>query len=124
MAKTKISDVIVPSVFAPYALERTAELAEIIRSGIAVRDEEFDKLASGGGKTFDLPFWKDLTGDSEVLNDSADLTVDKITAGQDTAAVQARGRAWASNVLAKWLSGDDPQKKIGELIADYWARDL
>lgn len=124
MPKTKVSDVIVPAVFAPYALERTPELSELVKSGIIGLDPEFDELASGGGKTVDLPFWKDLSGDSEVLSDSADLSVDRITASQDTAAVHNRGKAWGSNILARLLSGDDPQGQIAELVADYWQRDL
>ena len=124
MPKTKVSDVIVPSVFAPYALEKTAELSELVKAGIIGLDPEFDELATGGGKTVDLPFWKDLTGDSEVLNDSADLTVDRIQGGQDTASINNRGKAWGSNILAKLLSGSDPQGQIADLVADYWQRDL
>jgi hypothetical protein len=124
MAKTKIADVIVPAVFAPYALERTTVLSKVIQSGAIGMDPEFDSLASGPGKTVDLPFWKDLTGESEVLNDSAELVPDKIVAGQDTAAVHNRGRAWGANILAKWLSGDDPMAQIGDLVAGFWARDL
>jgi len=74
MAKTKVSDVIVPSVFAPYALEKTTELSEIVQAGIVGMDPQFDELASGGGKIVDLPYWKDITGDSEVLSDSAGMT--------------------------------------------------
>ena len=122
--KTKIADVIVPAIFAPYALERTTELSELVKAGIIGLDEGFNAYASGAGKTVDLPFWKDLSGDSEVLNDSADLTVDKITSGQDTAAIHNRGKAWGSNILARLLSGSDPQGQIADLVADYWQRDL
>jgi hypothetical protein len=124
MAKTLISDIIVPSVFAPYALERTATLSEIIQSGIAGLDPEFDRLASGPGKNVDMPYWKDLVGASEVLSDSSPLTLDKVTTGQDTAALHNRGKAWGSNVLAKWLAGDDPMRQIADLVAGFWARDL
>ena len=33
-----------------------------------------------------------------------------------------RGKAWSVNDLAKALSGDDPMKAIGDLVAEYWAR--
>lgn len=123
MAKTTVSNVIVPAVFAPYVLERTANLSEIIQSGIAGNEPEFNALASGGGKTVDMPFWKDLTGQSEVLSDAADLTVQNITSGQDTASIHNRGKAWSVNDLAKWLSGDDPMGTIADLVAGFWARD-
>ncbi|MCI0744036.1 MAG: major capsid protein [Verrucomicrobia subdivision 3 bacterium] len=124
MAKTKLTDIIVPSVFAPYALERTTQLSRVIQTGAIGMDPEFDALASGPGKTVDMPFWKDLTGESEVLNDSVELVPDKITAGQDTAAVHDRGKAWGANILVKWLGGNDPMARIADLVADWWARDL
>lgn len=123
MAKTKLSDIIVPSVFAPYAIEKTTELSELIAAGIAGRDPEFDKIASGGGKTADLPYWKDLTGDSEVLSDSDGMTVDKISAGQDTCAINNRGKLWGANVLTKLISGDDPVAQLLFFVGGFWARD-
>jgi hypothetical protein len=69
-----------------------------------------------------MPFWEDLDGDDEVLSDTTALTVDKITAKQDVAALLTRGKAWSVNDLAKALSGDDPMAAIGDLVAEYWAR--
>ncbi|WP_434796632.1 major capsid protein [Terrisporobacter vanillatitrophus] len=119
---TKIADIIVPEVFNPYVIERTAELSALVNSGIVVRDNELDSLARAGGKLINMPFWKDLTGDDEVLSDSGALTPGKITSGQDVAALLMRGKAWSVNDLAKALSGDDPMKAIGDLVAEYWAR--
>ena len=122
MAKTVIADVIVPEVFNPYVIQRTAELSAFYQSGIIARTPELDRLASSGGKLINMPFWEDLTGDDEVLSDSTALTVGKIKAGQDVATLLARGRAWSVNDLAKALSGDDPMAAIGDLVAAYWAR--
>ena len=122
MAKTVITDVIVPEVFNPYVIERTAELSAFYQSGIIARNPELDRLASSGGKLINMPFWEDLDGDDEVLSDSTALTVGKITAKQDVAALLTRGRAWSVNDLAKALSGDDPMAAIGDLVAEYWAR--
>lgn len=124
MPATKVSDIVVPAIWTPYMLERTTELSEIIASGVAQRTPQFDNLAGGGGKTVNMPFWDDLTGDSEVLSDSADLTVNAITADQDTASIHNRGKAWGSNDLAQLISGDDPSGKIAELAAGFWARDM
>jgi len=120
--KTIISDVIVPAVFNPYVIQRTAELSAFYQSGIIARTPELDRLASSGGKLVNMPFWEDLTGDDEVLSDSTALTVGKIKAKQDVAALLARGKAWSVNDLAKALSGDDPMAAIGDLVAEYWAR--
>ena len=122
MAKTVIADIIVPEVFNPYVIERTAKLSAFYQSGIIARNPELDRLASSGGKLLNMPFWEDLTGDDEVLSDSTALTVGKIKAGQDVAALLTRGRAWSVNDLAKALSGDDPMAAIGDLVAEYWAR--
>ncbi len=120
--KTIISDVIVPEVFNPYVIERTAELSAFYQSGIIARNENLDVLARSGGKLINMPFWEDLEGEDEVLSDSTALTVGKITADQDVAALLTRGRAWSVNDLAKALSGDDPMAAIGDLVAAYWAR--
>lgn len=120
--KTIISDVIVPDVFNPYVVERTAELSAFYQSGIIDRSDQLDTLARAGGKLINMPFWEDLTGDDEVLSDSGALTVGKIEADQDVAALLTRGRAWSVNDLAKALSGDDPMAAIGDLVAAYWAR--
>lgn len=122
MATTQIADVIVPEVFNPYVIQRTAELSALSQSGIISNNEELDKLAQGGGKLINMPYWDDLTGDDEVLSDSGALTPQKITAGQDVAALFLRGKAWSSNDLAHILAGSDPMAAIGDLVAAYWAR--
>lgn len=122
MAKTQISDIIVPEVFNPYVIQRTAELSALAQSGVISNNPELDALATAGGKLINMPYWNDLTGDDEVLSDSGALTPAKITASQDVAALLMRGKAWSTNDLAKALSGDDPMMRIGDLVAEYWAR--
>lgn len=119
---TKIADVIVPEVFNPYVMNRTAELSALVQAGIVAHDPVFDALAASGGKLLNMPFWNDLDGDDEVLSDTTPLTPASITAGQDVAALLARGKAWKANDLAKALSGSDPMKAIGDQVAAYWAR--
>lgn len=122
MAKTKISDVIVPEVFNPYVIQRTMELSALYNSGIVANNPELDRLSSSGGTTINMPYWEDLNGDDEVLSDDGALTPAKITAGQDVAVLLMRGKAWSANDLAKALSGSDPMAAIGDLVAEYWAR--
>lgn len=119
---TKISDVIVPEVFNPYFIERTAEIARFYLGGIVSSDPQLDALASSGGRILNMPFWTDLTGDDEILSDSGALTPGKISAAKDAAVLHMRGKAWAVNDLAKALSGDDPMAAIGDLVATFWAR--
>jgi hypothetical protein len=123
MPETRITNVIVPEVFNPYLIQRTAELSALAQAGIIVPDSELDKLAATGGTVLNMPFWDDLTGNSEVLSDTAALTVNPITSGKDQARLHTRGKAWGANDLAKALSGDDPMKAIADLLAAWWNRD-
>jgi hypothetical protein len=122
MAKTLLADIIVPSLFEQYAIERTAQLSAFVQSGIVEQSPEFDALAAGGGLTVEMPFWKDLTADRQILSDSGSLTPNKITSDKDIARIQNDGQTWGVNHLAKVTSGDDPMGRIVELVAGYWAR--
>ena len=122
MAKTAVADIIVPTEFEKYAIERTAELSAFGQCGIIEHAPEFDELAGGGGRTVEMPFWKDLTADRQILSDSASLAINKITADKDIARIQNDGQTWGVNHLAKVASGDDPMGRIVELVAEYWAR--
>lgn len=122
MAATKIADVIVPEVFNPYVVQRTAELSAFYQSGIIQTVDGLNVLGLRGGTTIALPFFKDLTGEEEILSDTAPLGVDKITSAQDIAVLHARGKAWGVNDLARALSGADPMGAIADMTAAYWAR--
>lgn len=122
MAVTKVADIIVPSVFSPYAIEKATELSEVIQSGAMERSEEFDAKCNEGGKTVDMPFFKEITGDSEVISESTPVTPQNITTGDDIAAFLNRVKAWGKAVLAQWLSGADPLRVIGDMVGGFWAR--
>jgi hypothetical protein len=122
MSKTAVADIIVPTEFERYAIERTAELSNFGRCGIVEHAPEFDALAGGGGREVKMPFWKDLTATRQLLSDSASLTVNKITSDQDIARIHNDAQVWSVNHLAKVISGDDPMQAIVDLVAEYWAR--
>lgn len=122
MTATRLADIIEPSVFNPYVIQRTAELSALQAAGIISTSPELDRLATAGGTLINMPFWNDLDGDDEVLDDSSPLTPDKIDAGKDIAVLLMRGKAWGVNDLAKAVSGGDPMRAIGDLVAAYWAR--
>jgi len=122
MAKTAVADIIIPTEFEKYAIERTAELSNFGQCGIVEHAPEFDILASGGGREVKMPFWKDLTAARQLLNDSGTLTVNKITSDQDIARIHNDAQSWSVNHLAKVVSGDDPMQAIIDLVGAYWAR--
>ncbi len=122
MAKTAVADIIIPTVFEQYAIERTAELAAFGQCGIVESAPEFDVLAMEGGRETKMPFWKDLTATRQLLSDSASLTVNKISSDQDIARLQNDAQVWSVNHLASVISGDDPMQAIVDLVGGYWAR--
>lgn len=124
MTITRIADVIQPEVFNPYMIQRTLELSVLIQSGIVENNTEFDQLASGPNLLVNMPFWNDLTGDSEIMADDGALTPGKIGSDKDVARKHGRARAWGANGLSALLSGDDPMRAIADLVADYWQRDM
>lgn len=124
MTITRIADVIQPEVFNPYVIQRTMQLSALIQSGIVQNTREFDELASGPNTLVNMPYWNDLTGESEIMKDDGALTPGKITSGKDVARKHGRAKAWGANGLSALLSGDDPMRAIGDLVADFWQRDM
>lgn len=121
---TRLSDVIVPELFNPYMVNRTMELSALYNSGIITNDSEFDALASQASPIVQMPFFQDLTGDSEAIIEDADLTAKKITSSQDQATIIRRASMWSATDLSASLAGADPMKAIGDLVAGFWARDM
>lgn len=119
---TKIVDVIQPEVFTPYVVKTTMEKSELIQSGIAENDGEFDELASGPNTLIHMPFWNDLTGEVEVMDDTGKTVPGKLTAGKDIARKLAFVKSFGANALAGHLASDDPMRVIADRFADYWNR--
>lgn len=121
---TRITDVIVPELFNPYVILRSNEKDALVQSGIVAPVAELQGQLNKGNRYFNMPFWNDLNGADENLEDTAGwaLTPDKITSGQDMATQLFRGKAWSATDLSATLSGDDPMGAIGNLVADYWVR--
>ncbi len=124
MPVTKISDVIVPELFNPYVINRTMELSALLQCGIVVNNAEFDRLASEAARTHNMPFFEDLSGDSEPTLEDVKMTPAKIGSNKDVSTTILRQKMWGSSNLAASLAGSDPMKAIGDLVAAYWARDM
>lgn len=124
MAGTTLSDVIVPEIFTPYVIQRTMELSALYQSGIVSNNAEFDRLASEAAPMHNMPFFEDLTGESENVVEGADLTAKGITSSKDVSVTIRRAAMWSATDLAAALAGSDPMQAIGDLVAGYWARDM
>lgn len=131
---TRVSDIIVPSIFTSYQQNLTETKSRLIASGAVVRDPAIDALLAGGGLTFNVPSFKDLD------NDSARVSTDTIYAGytggtadpdpfkigtlQEVAVRMNRNASWNTSQLAGALAGADPAAAIAALTAGYWTRQL
>ncbi len=120
---TKLADVIVPEIFVPYVIEKTAEKSKLLQSGIAVANPKLNQLVTAGGTTINMPFWQDLAGRSQIWTETKDIEINKIAAKSDIAALLLRANAWGATDLSGALAGNDPMSAIGDRVADFWARD-
>lgn len=125
MSATRVADVIVPAVWNPYIVEQTAARSALWQSGVVAPVPELAAFQSEGGNTINLPFWQDLSGNSEILaSDGTALTVNAMSTEKDIAVVLARGKSWGASELASALAGSDPLMALGDRVADWWARDM
>lgn len=126
MASTRLSDIVVPEVFAKYMIRETAEKARIFQSGIAGSNGVIANFLAGGGQTVNLPMWNDLSGDENISNDDeTDLASPlKVTAASDVAVRHNRNQGWSSADLVAALAGDDPLKMVVNRVSTYWANQM
>lgn len=124
MPGTTLQDVIVPELFNPYVINRTMELSALLQCGIITNNSEFDALASQAAPTVNMPFFEDLTGESEQVIEGGDLTDNKISSSKDVAAIIRRAKMWSATDLSAALAGSDPMAAIATLVAQFWARDM
>jgi len=118
---TSLADVIVPAEFNKYVVVKTTELSRFRQSGILV-DLSAELMPQMGGSTINMPFFNDLAGNDDVIDDTTDLTVSKITTGQDVAVKLYRGKAFGSSDLSADLAGADPMAVIANRFAYFWVR--
>lgn len=123
MAETKLSDMIVPEVWLPYTSVQTTEKTALLTSGIMTDlSDEASVLEQRGGTEINMPFFNDLDGDDEIIDDADDLVINKITTGQDKATRLFRGKVFGASDLSSAFTAEDPVAEIGDKMAGYWAR--
>lgn len=125
MATTRLSDVIYGPLFLPTTIQRIAQLSRIRNSPIVSADAEIQRFANGPGDLVQMPFWNDLTGNSNASTDdpAQTATPNKLTQGQDMARKIRRNNGWQSANLVASMLADDPLDAVAQLIAHYWVRE-
>lgn len=123
MAHTLLTDLELPTSFAADVLNRAVELSGFFNSGIIENvTGQMDVLPSSGFAN--MPFWNDLSGDSQVAHAGVTLTINAVDQGLDRAAVLSRGKAFGAHDLSAAFKGEDPIGFIAERFAEYWAREF
>jgi hypothetical protein len=124
MASTKLSNIINPSIFLDYMMEMQAERSTILRSRMVQRSPIFDALAAGKSTVFNLPFFQNLSGDAEAIDEADTLTINNITATKQIACRLYRGKAWGATDFAAIAAGEDIMRAIAMKAVDFWEQDL
>ena len=116
----KVADVIKPTVFNPYFREASTRVNAFFQSGIIQTVADIS-LGDRGGTQVQMPFWKALGEDAQLLDDNDDLVIKKIQVGQDTAVLNARALVYGATDLAEALAGDDPMEAIAAGVGENWS---
>lgn len=123
---TRIADIIVPEVFAPYVQQITREKSRLIQAGVMVADAKLTELLAGGGLTFNQPSFRDLENEDENISSDTgpDSDVSGISAAVEIQVRLSRNKSWGSANLADALAGTDPMEAIASRVGYYWTRRL
>ena len=127
---TRIADIVVPEIFAGYVQTLTQEKSRLVQSAALTMDQRLSDNLSGGGLTFNEPFYHDLLsadGDhaENISTDKgADSTPDNIQASTEIQIRMSRNKSWGSADLTAALAGNDPMNAIANRVADWRVRRL
>ena len=125
MALTQLSDVIIPDVYESYTAVDAPVKSAFFQSGIVVQNAMLNAKANSGGKTIDLPFWKDLdsTDEPNLSDDTTNsATPAKVEAGEQIGRIAYLNQGYSSADLAGEIAGSDPMQQVRNRFGTYWTR--
>jgi len=133
---TRISDVVTPELFTPYAQQLTLTKSSLIRSGALTRDKNLDALLAGGGLVFTEPtndtppYTSDNVGSDEndPLSNPDPYQSYPVNAVSDPVELikvrLSRNNSWGFMDLANDLAGAYPMQAVANRVSDYWSTRL
>ena len=122
---TNIADIIEPVPFANYMMDRLPVANKLFESGIIYNDPMLRQMLDGGGRSFDFPFWGDITqGESAVPVENTTTAAGKIGTYDLKVVRQMRKKNIGKSVLASIMAGDDPLTAIQNRLDVYWKKDI
>lgn len=126
MPTTRLSDAVIPEVYADYQAENSPEKTAFFESGVVVRNEMLDTKADTGGLEIQVPFWRDLDANVEPNasnDDPADMAApNKLGSGLQKARIVYLNQGYSTADLVSELAGSNPMQRIRNRFGTYWQR--
>jgi len=123
MAYGVLSNLELPESFTNDVFNLSVESSKVFQSG-AVQDITAQMPVAPSEGNVKMPFWNDLSGNSQLAHSGVDLTVGSINQGQDIATVLSRAAVFGAHDLSAALKGEDPIGVIASLFGAYWGREF
>ncbi|MCE6993060.1 hypothetical protein [Dyadobacter sp. CY323] len=125
MAITQLSDIgVFPTNVSKYIVQESIETNEFWQSGIIGRntDAAVQAALDAGGFEVIFPFFNDLSGSGQIMQEGTNLTIGKVGTGSGKAPVMERAEVWGSTDLVADFLGQDPMKLISDRVSAFWSR--
>jgi len=123
MAETKLTNAVIPEIFSAYTVEPSIYRSRLFNSGVIELNPGISSLLAGGGETFNLPFWQDVSGTSgDVPSETVAATINNMAAKSQIFRKQTRLKAWGTNDLVKVFAGSNPLQSLQDMVNNYWAQ--
>lgn len=128
MALTQLTDVYIPAVYNSLTSVNSPELTAFFTSGVAVRNAALDNAFGQGGRTLDMPFWKDIdqTVEQNYSTDSPSdvATPQKVVTGVMQARIAQMNQAFSEADLAVELNigSAEALQHVKNRFGTYWTR--
>ena len=116
MAQTTISDLWTPDIWIQGTREKAKAFPSLLNSPVVVNTPLFDSIASGAGISANIPFYKDITDDTDTIQiEDTAPTPGEITSGKQICPILNRVKAYDVTALAAQVSGASPDP-VGEIL--------
>ena len=116
MAQTTISDLWTPDIWIQGSREKMKAFPSLLNSGVVVETPLFNEIASGAGIAANIPFYKDVSDDTDTIQiEDTAPTLKEITAGKQIVPILNRVIGYDVTALAAQVSGAVPDP-VGDIL--------
>lgn len=119
---TSLADLIEPVVFDDYVQEAVTNTNAFIQSGILGNDPILGARLLSAGRTVQLPYINDLTGDAVEWNDTTDIETESLTTGINEAMKMFEDKAYSATDFGQLVTGAPVLTQIVSKFASWWVR--